>query len=197
MKRPTHKTFVLTGILMIGFLVLLTPTFVFPQTANTGTVLGMVRDPSGAVIPGADVELVDSATQAVRTTVTNETGRYTFTGVRPGEYSVAAAAAGFQKTVYQSLTVEVSKSYTIDLQLRIGLSSEQVVVSTSAGAELQTLDATVGDTLGGDLLQLLPSIDRNVANLLLLQPSATPVEGEGTRSSRYGCLLYTSDAADE
>jgi len=86
----------------------------------------------------------------------------------------------------QSLVVEVSRSYTIDFQLKIGQSSEQVIVTAGAGAELQTLDATVGDTLGGDLLALLPSIDRNVTTLLLLQPSATPVEGEGTRSSRYG-----------
>jgi hypothetical protein len=84
------------------------------------------------------------------------------------------------------LIVEVSKSYTVDFTLKIGQSSEKVVVTAGAGAELQTLDATVGDTLRGDMLMLLPSVDRNVASLLLLQPSAIPVEGEGTRSSRYG-----------
>lgn len=156
------------------------------QTANTGTVLGVVRDPSGAVVPGADVELIDTATQAVRTTVSNETGRYTFTAVKPGTYNVAATASGFQKSVVQNVVVEVSKSYTIEFTLQVGAASEQVVVTASIGAALQTLDATVGDTLGGDMLTLLPSIDRNVAGLLLLQPSATPVEGEGTRSSRYG-----------
>ncbi len=97
-----------------------------------------------------------------------------------------AAASGFQKSVITSLAVEISKSFTIDFQLKIGLATEQVVVTASAGAALQTLDATVGDTLGGQMLELLPSIDRNVTSLLLLQPSATPVEGEGTRSSRYG-----------
>ena len=156
------------------------------QTASTGTVLGLVKDPSGAIVPGVSVELIDTATQGVRTTVTNEVGRYTFTAVRPGTYSVTAAAAGFQKSVIPSLVVEISKSYTIDLQLKIGQANEQVVVTASAGAELQTLDATVGDTVGGQLLEARPSIDRNVTTLLLLQPSATPVEGEGTRSSRYG-----------
>ncbi len=156
------------------------------QTANTGTVLGMVKDPSGAIVLGADVELIDAGTQAVRSTVTNEAGRYTFTNVRPGTYSVTAIARGFQKSVVTGMAVEISKSYTIDFQLKLGQAGEQVIVTASAGAELQTLDATVGDTLGGQMLIQLPSIDRNVASLLLLQPSATPVEGEGTRSSRYG-----------
>ena len=156
------------------------------QMASTGAVFGVVSDPSGAVVPGAAIELIDAATQAIRTTVTNEAGRYTFTAVKPGTYSITAAASGFQKSVVQVLVVEVSKSYTLDFSLKIGAASEQVIVTASAGAELQTLDATVGDTLGGDMLTLLPSIDRNVASLLLLQPSATPVEGDGTRSSRYG-----------
>jgi hypothetical protein len=172
--------------LTLLFLTFVTSLPVRSQTASTGTVLGMVKDPSGAIVPNAAVELIDAATQVVRTTVTNEVGRYTFTAVRPGTYSVTAAAPGFQKSVIPSLAVEISKSYTIDFQLKIGQATEQVVVTASAGAELQTLDATVGDTVGGQLLELLPSIDRNVTSLLLLQPSATPVEGEGTRSSRYG-----------
>lgn len=174
------------GAALAALLLLTAAAALQAQTANTGTVLGVVKDPSGAVIPGAGIEILDAATQAVRTTVTNEAGRYTFTAVRPGTYSVSAAASGFQKSIIPSLTVEISKSYTIDFQLKIGLATEQVMVTASPGAELQTLDATVGDTLGGQMLMLLPSIDRNVASLLLLQPSATPVEGEGTRSSRYG-----------
>ena len=106
---------------------------------STATVLGMVKDPSGAIVPSAAVELIDTATQAVRNTVTNEVGRYTFPAVRPGTYSVTAAASGFQKSVIPNLVVEISKSYTIDFQLKIGQATEQVVVTASAGAELQTL----------------------------------------------------------
>ncbi|MBP1597740.1 MAG: Cna domain protein, partial [Acidobacteria bacterium] len=187
MRASTWKPYRVIGAwLAFLFLTFVAAPPLQAQTASTGTVLGMVKDPSGAIVPGAGVELIDTATQLVRTTVTNEAGRYTFTAVRPGTYSVTAAASGFQKAVIPSLAVEISKSYTIDFQLKIGQSTEQVVVTASAGAELQTLDATVGDTLGGLMLELLPSIDRNVTSLLLLQPSATPVEGEGTRSSRYG-----------
>jgi hypothetical protein len=155
------------------------------QTANTGTVLGVATDPSGAVIPGADIQLIDSATGTGRGTLTNEAGRYTFVAVKPGAYSVSATAPGFQKSVVRTLLVEVSRSYTIDFSLKIGQSTEQVVVTSTAGAELQTMDSTVGDAVGGDLLMALPSLERNVTNLLLLQPTAMPQQAEGT-SSRYG-----------
>jgi len=171
---------------LLGFCLLaVCPVLVQAQTANTGTVLGVVTDPSGAVIPGVDIQLIDSATGAARGAVTNEAGRYTFVAVRPGTYSVSASAPGFQKSVVPALLVEVSKSYTIDLSLKIGQSTEQIVVTSIAGAELQTLDATVGDTLGGDMLLMLPSLERNVTNLLLLQPTAMPQQAENV-SSRYG-----------
>ena len=54
------------------------------QTANTVTVLGLVADPSGAVVPGAELQLTDAATSAVRTAIADESGRYTFVAVKPG-----------------------------------------------------------------------------------------------------------------
>jgi hypothetical protein len=171
--------------LLIALIFLVSPVLVRSQTANTGTVLGVVTDPSGAVVPGADVELKDAATGTVRTTATNEAGRFTFVAVKPGTYSVTVSAPGFQKSVVGSQVVEVSKSYTLNFSLKIGASTELVVVTASAGAQLQTLDATLGDTLGGEMLLMLPSLERNVTNLLLLQPIAMPQQAEGA-SSRYG-----------
>jgi hypothetical protein len=186
MKHMDWTSIRAAGALLGGvLLVLLASAQVQAQTANTGRVLGVVKDPSGAIVPGADVELIDTATQAVQTTVTNETGRYTFVAVKPGTYSVTASAAGFQKSVVQSLVVEVSKSYTIDFTLKIGATNEEVVVTAGAGATLQTLDATVGDTIGGDMLRMLPTLGRDVTSLLLIQPSAMPQQAEGA-SSRYG-----------
>ncbi|MBZ5497810.1 MAG: carboxypeptidase-like regulatory domain-containing protein [Acidobacteriia bacterium] len=174
------------GTALLGLLVcLMVPVMAQAQTANTGTVLGVVADPSGAIVPGADVELKDLATGDVRTAVTNEIGRFTFVAVKPGTYSITVAAPGFQKSVVEKQVVEVSKSYNLNFTLKIGMSSETVVVTAAAGAELQTTDATVGDTLGGDMLLKLPSLDRNVASFLLLQPSAMPQQAE-TQSSRYG-----------
>jgi len=173
------------AVLLIALICLMSPALVLAQTANTGTVMGVVTDPSGAIVPGADVELKDAATGTVRSTATNEVGRFTFVAVKPGTYSVTVSAPGFQKAVVGAQVVEISKSYNLNFSLKIGASTEVVTVTASAGAQLQTLDATLGDTLGGDLLRMLPTLDRNVTNLLLLQPIAMPQQAEGA-SSRYG-----------
>jgi len=155
------------------------------QTASTGTVLGLITDPTGAVVPGATVELVDAATKAVRTVTTNAAGRYVFVGLPPGTYSVRATAAGFQQAAVPSLTVEVTKSYTINLQLPLGESRQTIEVTATPGAELQTLDSTIGSTLGGNTLMMLPTLQRNVTSLLTLQAGSMPQQG-GNQSSYYG-----------
>ena len=155
------------------------------QNANTGTVFGIISDQSGAVIPGATVTLQDLATQEQRVATTNEVGRYNFGSVAPGNYAVKVMAAGFKATE-SNITVEVGKSFTVNLQLAVGQASQTVEVNASAaGAELQTLDATVGETLGGNTLLLLPSQQRSVSSLLLLQPASAPLQ-QGNQGSSLG-----------
>src|SRR6185312_17506598 len=120
------------------------------QTSNTGTVVGAVTDPSGAALVSAAVVLTDSVTGVARNAVTNSAGRYAFVGVPPGKYSASASAKGFDEAVVASVEVEVNKSYNVDFQLTLGQSRQVVEVSTSATAELQTLDSSVGSSLGGD-----------------------------------------------
>jgi hypothetical protein len=156
----------------------------FPQTTNTGTVLGLVTDPAEAAIPAATVQLQDTATGVVRTVASNVAGRYVLVGVPPGSYSVKVTAQGFQQAVVSAVAVEVGKSYTIDVQLRVG-ETRQTIEVTAAGAELQTLDSTIGSTIGGDILLLLPTLQRNVTGLLLMQPMALPQQG-AEQSSYYG-----------
>src|SRR5690348_12001398 len=154
------------------------------QNANTGTVFGVITDPSGAVIPSATVTLHDVATGQERTATTNEVGRYNFASVNPGNYSIKATAAGFRSTA-SSVTVEVGKSFTVDLALTVGQASQTVEVTGTGGADLQTLDATVGETLGGNTLLLLPSQQRSVSSLLLLQPASAPLQ-QGNQGSSVG-----------
>ena len=154
------------------------------QNANTGTVFGIISDPSGAVIPAATVSLHDNATGQDRSATTNEVGRYNFASVAPGNYSVKATAAGFRSTA-SSVAVEVGKSFTVNLELAVGQASQTVEVTSNSGADLQTLDATVGETLGGNTLLLLPSQQRSVSSLLLLQPASAPLQ-QGNQGSSLG-----------
>src|SRR5581483_138185 len=144
------------------------------QMASTGTVIGTVTDPSGAVVPNARIELRDTTTGNVRSAVTNGSGQYSFVGVQPGIYSVKGAHPGFEAMAVPNVVVEVDKSYTINLQLHVGAAQSVVEVQSTPGAELQTLDASVGSAVGGATLQMVPTLARNVTSLLLLQPTSMP-----------------------
>lgn len=168
----------------LAFLLALAPAFA--QTANSATVIGVVTDPSGAAVPGAPIQLQDAATHQMRATMTNGSGRYNFIGVNPGTYSVTVAATGFQKAQQSNLTVDVGKSYTINLKLQLGASSQTVEVNDTATAELQTMDSTVGSTISGDTLLQLPTQTRSATSLLLYQPASMPQQGPSQGSTLGG-----------
>lgn len=155
------------------------------QTLTTGQVIGRVTDPSGAAVPGATVVLLDKATGTLQKATTNTTGQYTFPLVAPGTYSMTVSAPGFQRYVVTAVTVEVSKSVVLNFSLRIGQVSQEVQVTSTPGAELQTTNATVGSAIGGNTLLMLPSIARNTTSLLLLQPMSMPQQPAGA-DSIYG-----------
>lgn len=175
------------------------------QTAATATITGIVTDPAGAVLAGASIELVDLATNQVRKQTTNEAGHYIFTAVLPGIYKITASMPGFRHAVVPSLKVDVAKSYQVNLTLEVGQIAEVVEVTAGAGVELQTLDATVGATIGGEQLLRLPTINRSSIALFTLQPTVQPHRGvgvnfggqvAGARSDQSTFNLDGADATD-
>ncbi len=143
------------------------------QAANTGTVSGTVSDQSGAAVVGAAVTLVDTATGTERTAVTNDTGRYLFANIVPGIYNVTISKSGFRATKFTKQEVTVGTVLTLNVSMELGSVSQTVEV-TATGAELQNLNATVGSTVAGDLLQSLPSIGRDTSTFVTLQPGVSP-----------------------
>src|SRR6266853_1591084 len=154
-------------------LVALTPSALFAQAASTGTVAGTVIDPSGAAVAGAAVTLVDPSTNDSRKTTTNETGRYLFANVPPGTYNMTINKTGFRVAKFTGQIVTVGSAITLNATLELG-SVSQIVEVTANGAELQTLNATVGNSAGGELLQSLPSIGRDSSTFVTLQPGVSP-----------------------
>jgi hypothetical protein len=150
----------------------LCPTLLCAQTANSGSIAGVVADSSGAFVVAANITLTDKATNTPRTTTSNEAGRYTFANVPPGEYQLTASKVGFRVTK-TSITVTVGSSLTVDLKLELGSVSETVEV-TASNAELQTMNATVGNTITGVALDSLPSLGRDVSTFVTLQPGVAP-----------------------
>jgi hypothetical protein len=164
------------------------PSALFAQSASTGTVAGTITDPSGGAIVGATVTLIDTATSIVRTETTNETGRYFFANVVPSKYTVSVSKTGFRVSKLVDQEVLVGAPLTLNVTLEIGSVAETVEVTVTTGAELQTLNATVGNTVGGELLQNLPSIQRDAATFVTLQPGVSPdgsVAGAVTDQSTF------------
>jgi hypothetical protein len=157
----------------------------YAQSANTGTLIGTATDPSGAVVPRAHLELKDISTGVTRSAISNAAGQYSFPGLPPGFYSVKASGTGFREFTVPRIAVEIGQSYTVNVQFEIGTSQQVVEVTATPGAELQTLDASVGSAVGGETLMMVPTLSRNVASLLLLQPTSVPQQAS-TQGSSYG-----------
>jgi hypothetical protein len=140
---------------------------VFAQTF--GEITGEVKDPSGAVIPGAPVIATNTSTNAMRQTVTNEAGIYSFPALVPGPYSVKVELPGFQ-SVARALELQVQQTARVDFTLAIGQNTETVQVSEFAQL-LTTESATVGTVISGSTIVDLPLNGRNFLQLVSLSPN--------------------------
>lgn len=155
------------------------------QSTSTGTVAGTVTDTSGAVVAGATVTLTDTATNTPRSTATNDAGRYTFVDVNPGIYNVDVSKQGFATTKISNQEVKVGSSLNINPSLQVGGTSTVVEVEAT-GTELQTMNATVGNTVTATAINNLPSIGRDVDTFIELQP------GVGTDGDVAGAVTDQS-----
>jgi hypothetical protein len=168
-KRPLA---LLAGLLLV--VVALAPAAVHGQSATTGLISGVVSDPSGAIVTGAAVTLVQHGTNAEQTTATDSVGRYVFPAVTPDDYTLKFSANGFAGALINDVHVEVLKAYNINMALKVGASTETVTVTEAPTAELQTTDATVGAVLGGEALDALPVFTRSASALMFYQPAVAP-----------------------
>src|SRR5271165_1711185 len=163
----------LFGIALLLCMLALAPSALFSQSASTGTVQGTVTDPSGAAVAAATITLTDKATNTPRTASTNENGRFILVDVPAGTYDFSVSKQGFRISRLTGQTVNVGSSLTLNVALEVGSVSESVEV-TATNAELQTLNATVGNTITGVALDSLPSISRDAATFFTLQPGVAP-----------------------
>ncbi|HKS66704.1 MAG TPA: carboxypeptidase-like regulatory domain-containing protein [Candidatus Acidoferrales bacterium] len=144
------------------------------QATSTGTIVGTVTDNSGAVVAGATVTATDRATGDSRSTTTNDVGHYIFPNVNPSTYTIKFKKAGFAELVVANATVQVGTQLTENVQMKLGSVSTTVTVTETAGAELQTMNSTIGNTISGTQLDSLPAIGRDVSTFAVLQPGVSP-----------------------
>ena len=142
----------------------------------SGALHGTVTDSSGAVIPGAAIEVRNLANAQIRTATTDRRGYYTVADLAPGEYSVTISSYGFTTANWHEVEIEVSQDRQLDSALSVGQST--TVVEVTAGSPmLSTASSTLGQTIGSRETVDLPLNGRQFTQLLLLTPGASPVEG--------------------
>ena len=137
---------------------------------STSQLNGSVTDPSGAAVPNAKITLTATATGLVRTATSNSAGLYQFLDMPPGNYTLQADAQGFLPFRTANLTLIVSTPSTLNIHLQLTGVATKVTVQGASVPLINRTDASLGNTLEDNQISQLPIADRNVVQLLSLQP---------------------------
>src|SRR6201987_5581522 len=159
--------FIPTALLSV-FFVLMAVVSLWAQTATTGSISGVVTDPSAAVIAGVPVTLKNLDTGSSTSTTTNEQGSFSFSLLQPGHYSVTTNTAGFQ-AITRNVTVALGTSSTANLQLSLSSQTESVEVS-DAIAGVQTEDANLETNFNAQQIAVLPNPGNDLSAVALTAP---------------------------
>src|SRR5207247_3466002 len=168
------------------FAVLVSLVLSVPSFAQTlGTITGEVKDSTGAVIPGATVTVVNKATNATRTTQSNEVGLFDFPALPPGTYTVKTELDGF-KTATRDVVLQVQQTLAVNFSLELGTVSEQATV-VGVSPLVETANATIGTVIENRRIVELPLNGRNYLQLVALSPNVSAeFAGAGQAGSRQG-----------
>ena len=148
------------------------PSVIMAQSADTGALTGVIKDPSGSVISGAAITATNTATAQSRTMLSGNDGSYRIALLPPGKYAIRISMAGFQTAAFQSVTINVTETEVLNCTLEIGMPSETVTVAADAEV-LQTSTSTLGTLVDGDEVVALPLTTRNYTQILDLSTGVT------------------------
>ncbi len=152
---------------------------------DTGSIAGLVKDASNAVVEGARVSItdIDRGTQMV--TQTNAQGEYLASPLKVGRYNVTIEKVGFKKAVVGPVTVDVQSRPAVDVTLQVGTISESMTI-TSTSQQLETETSGLGQVVNSHTIETLPLNGRNYAQLALLAAGVGPSEPGSRVETSYG-----------
>ena len=163
-------------LLLLAVVLVCSPIPSFCQS-YFGTVSGELTDQTGAVVQGAKVTLTDVQKGFTFTATSDSTGRYLFTAIPPGYYSVTAEMQGFEKAIRTNVKVNVSENATANLNLKIASAVQSVEVTAESEA-VSTEDAVTGQVVNRRFINDLPLVDRYVMDLTFLAPGVTTMDDQ-------------------
>jgi Carboxypeptidase regulatory-like domain len=146
--------------------------------AATGRLSGTIKDPSGAVLPGATITLVNTALNSEFKTVSDGQGFYAFPALPSGHYDLTIEAARFKTQRKTNLTVDTDATLTVDAALQLGQRSETVTITATPAtteAQVDTVATHLGELVTGSQMTALPLNGRSYTDLLPIQPGVVPV----------------------
>ncbi|HEV2379077.1 MAG TPA: TonB-dependent receptor [Terriglobia bacterium] len=140
----------------------------------TGSISGVVRDTSGAVIPGAEVVALNVQTGVQWRLVTDTQGFYSFQALPIGTYEVDVSKEGFQSYRQTGLVLTVNAALTVDVSAQVGAVVQRLTVSSTA-VHVDTASTQMGEVIGSNKITSVPLVTRGYTDLLALQPGVVPV----------------------
>jgi len=148
-------------------LILLVLSAVPAWSQDNATITGFVNDPSGAVVPNAQITLTNNATSQSRETISNASGSFRFANLGVGTYSMLVTAQGFQKYTKTGIVVNVAQTIEQDAVLAVG-SQESTVTVTADALQVQTETSEVSTLISGTQVEQLATNGRNITSLAAL-----------------------------
>jgi hypothetical protein len=139
-----------------------------------GTIGGFVKDPSGSVLPGAQITAVLTGQQLTRTAVADSTGFFNLLSMQPGVYEIATTASGFEKQIQGGVRLTSGESLRLDMTLKVGSVTTEIAV-TSTATLVNTTNPTLSGLVDDRRVQDLPLSGRNVVALARILPGITNV----------------------
>jgi len=152
---------------------------------STATILGAVRDASGAVIPSVSLTARNLETGQTRTVATGLDGSYRFSAMPVGTYEVRAEHAGFRSAARMGLTLSVTQEAVVNFTLEVGAVEQTVEVSAEASL-VNTTSGSLGGLVDERKIGDLPLNGRNYADLILLQPGISESQNKGVGTANLG-----------
>ncbi len=188
----------MTGALARAVFIVLVTTFAaaLPASAqlDTGTIVGTVRDQSGAVVPGATVTATQESTATAASAVSTDKGQFVFPNLKIGTYSISAELPGFRKSVQTGIVLHVQERVDVEVKIELGNVTEEVVV-TGTTELLHTQTADVGYSVDQRQVTDLPLLGRRYSELAFLTTGVVSAPGGLTGRGEDGLFNVNGNLA--
>ncbi|HKX29014.1 MAG TPA: carboxypeptidase regulatory-like domain-containing protein, partial [Blastocatellia bacterium] len=153
------------------------------QELTTGSVVGVVKESGGSVVPGASVTVTNRATGAQRTVTSSGSGDFSIPGLLPAVYDLKVEKTGFRAYLVEGLELKINQVARLEVPLQVGAITESVTV-TGGTALLETDTAAVGQVIDSQRVRELPLNGRNLTQLAALSAGISPRSFD--RGTQYG-----------